>query len=187
MNPCTASAPCASFDRAYAVALPGQVVEVAGGRYAVQTVLADPAKAVGADVVFQPAAGASVSVAYAYIQASHLEFRDMRMPYEVEGTSPRERAVGVTLRNITSVGTQVEIQTAADVQVIGGEISGVSDGSDGMKIQPQFGVGSEPRDVLIDGLYIHDLARPDSTAHTDCLQVGGVRDLSCATRGSSTA
>jgi hypothetical protein len=32
-NPCTAAAPCASFDRAYRAASGGQVVEVAGGSY----------------------------------------------------------------------------------------------------------------------------------------------------------
>jgi hypothetical protein len=35
---CTASAPCKSFDRAYQVAQPGDVVEVADGTYGSQTV-----------------------------------------------------------------------------------------------------------------------------------------------------
>ena len=32
-SPCTQSAPCQSFDRAYHVAPPGQIVQIAGGSY----------------------------------------------------------------------------------------------------------------------------------------------------------
>lgn len=41
-NNCTASAPCASFQRAYAVASNGAVVEVAGGSYGGQNFNAAP-------------------------------------------------------------------------------------------------------------------------------------------------
>ena len=57
---CSASAPCRSFDRAYRVARPGDVVEVAGGTYPPQDVLADATKTSPDDVVFRPAAGATV-------------------------------------------------------------------------------------------------------------------------------
>jgi hypothetical protein len=60
---CSAAAPCRSFDRAYHVAKPGQVVVVAGGTYPSQTLLYDETKS-GAtkNVVFRPAAGAKVIV-----------------------------------------------------------------------------------------------------------------------------
>ena len=42
---CTAAAPCRSLDRAYHVAAPGEVVEVAGGAYAAQDDHAGPGQA----------------------------------------------------------------------------------------------------------------------------------------------
>ena len=69
---CTVVAPCASWGRAYGLAVPGSVVEVAGGRYPGQLLpfraaLRDlspgcaPASP-GQCVLFRPAAGASVTV-----------------------------------------------------------------------------------------------------------------------------
>jgi chitodextrinase len=57
--PCTRAAPCASFDRAYAQALPGEVVEVAGGTYPSQTIRAAGVRS-APNVVFRPASGARV-------------------------------------------------------------------------------------------------------------------------------
>jgi chitodextrinase len=59
---CTQSAPCKTFGRAYKVAQPGQVVEVAGGTYPQQTIAADTTKTSASNVVFKPAAGATVVV-----------------------------------------------------------------------------------------------------------------------------
>ena len=68
---CTAPAPCRSLDRAYHVAVPGEVVEVAGGAYGAQTITPDPGKAgtgcataarLAACVAFTPAAGATVTM-----------------------------------------------------------------------------------------------------------------------------
>src|SRR6266508_1465460 len=41
-NSCTATAPCASFNRAYQVAQPGQTVQVAGGTYPMQVIADKP-------------------------------------------------------------------------------------------------------------------------------------------------
>jgi chitodextrinase len=57
---CSASSPCASLQRAYSVASPGDVVEVAGGTYPPQTIDSG-SKSSSADVVFRPAAGATVT------------------------------------------------------------------------------------------------------------------------------
>jgi hypothetical protein len=69
---CTSSAPCASFDRAYQVAQPGQIVEVAGGTYGTQVIGSrasmrnlSPGCAPGNTancVVFRPADGATVTI-----------------------------------------------------------------------------------------------------------------------------
>src|SRR6478672_7407034 len=49
---CGHSAPCNNFDRAYHVARPGDVVEVAGGTYPQQNIRADASKTSSEDVVF---------------------------------------------------------------------------------------------------------------------------------------
>ena len=51
------SAPCASFDRAYHLAAPGAVVEIAGGGYPPQLFSEDPSKTSPDDVVLKAAAG----------------------------------------------------------------------------------------------------------------------------------
>ena len=60
---CTSDAPCATFDRAYHVAAPGGVVEIAPGTYPSQEVDADASKPAGSPrVTFRPAAGGAVVV-----------------------------------------------------------------------------------------------------------------------------
>jgi hypothetical protein len=51
---CTQAAPCASFTRAYAVAQPGQTVDIAGGTYPEQNILWRPGRDDAAQVVFRP-------------------------------------------------------------------------------------------------------------------------------------
>ena len=58
-SPATA---CASFDRAYHAAAPGEVVQVAGGTYPFQWFSEDASKTSPDDVVLQPAPGADVLV-----------------------------------------------------------------------------------------------------------------------------
>src|SRR5256885_2960804 len=58
--PCSAAAPCATLQRAFALAQPGQTVELAGGTYPAQTISGSP-KSGAAHVVFRPAPAAQVS------------------------------------------------------------------------------------------------------------------------------
>ena len=57
----TRATACASFGRAYRVARPGQIVEVAAGRYPAQSITAVPGRT-GPNVVIRPAAGARVTL-----------------------------------------------------------------------------------------------------------------------------
>src|SRR5438309_8753028 len=57
---CVASAPCATLARAYGLAKPGQIVELAAGTYPGQTV-GDAGHTTGPNVVVRPASGATVS------------------------------------------------------------------------------------------------------------------------------
>ena len=59
---CTRAAPCATFDRGYREAGPGEVVEVAGGRYPAQTFTSD-GRTAGPNAIFRPAPGARVILA----------------------------------------------------------------------------------------------------------------------------
>lgn len=88
-NPCTSAAPCASFSRAYRVAAPGQVVEVAGGTYPGQSIRAVAGRT-GPNVVFRPASGARVVLGGITFGANgdsalgpdHITVRGMEMTYK---------------------------------------------------------------------------------------------------------
>jgi hypothetical protein len=62
-NLCTQTSPCRTFDRAYALAQPGQTVEIAGGTYPGQTINAKGTEALTSTyITFRPAAGATVTI-----------------------------------------------------------------------------------------------------------------------------
>ena len=67
-EPCTAAAPCKTFDRGYRVAPARADVELAAGAYGSQTHRAPTGQDVGDDVVIRPAAGASVDHGLAHRQ-----------------------------------------------------------------------------------------------------------------------
>src|SRR5258708_20967702 len=76
----SAQAPCASFNRAYRVAWPGDTVVLAGGDYPGQTIEGDGAKTAKADVLFKPAPGAQVRVAGPiYVYGSHLTLQGLQV------------------------------------------------------------------------------------------------------------
>ncbi len=92
-NACIATAPCASFDRAYHVAQPGQVVQMAGGSYPAQRISPDPAKAAAStNVVFRPALGATVTLANSAltIAGAHVELHGIAM--DQTGCAPTQIA-----------------------------------------------------------------------------------------------
>ncbi len=169
---CTRAKACRSFNRAFQVARPGDVVEVAGGNYPEQTI--SRARRSGpTDVVFRASAGAKVMVTgEVFIDGSHLELRGMRFD---EGWQVRQGADDVTFRNISS--GHLFIFSASNVRVLGGDI-GPGRGRDYDSIISTARAGAPPpTNIVIDGVRFHDWARPEgSDDHTECLQVGsGVR------------
>lgn len=78
---CTQTAPCASFDYAYHVAAAGATIELAGGTYPAQTIAADLTKLDAPNnVVFQPAAGATVQIdGDLWMYGSHATFRNLKL------------------------------------------------------------------------------------------------------------
>jgi len=170
-NSCATAAPCATFDRAYHQASPGQAVLVAAGSYAKQTITVDAHKAgATADVVFQPAAG-TVKVSRVSIAGSHVELRNMQTPWNVQAG-----ANGVTLRNVVADGA-ISIDGASNVSVLGGQVySPVPVSADPVIASIR---GLVPTNILIDGVYFHDFidVGPGQKNHIECLQVGGAINL----------
>jgi hypothetical protein len=148
-NACTQKAPCLSFDRAYHAAQPGQVVEVAAGTYGDQDIRYDDRKTSQDDVVFRPAAGASVTLGSLDLGASpsirgasHVTFENMRLTGDISVVScgadsgqqcqPDATAGGddVTFRNLRVEGpVGFYCASCSHVSFFGGVIGPVSYGN----------------------------------------------------------
>ncbi len=162
---CSRSRPCASLDRAYSLARPGAVVEIAAGRYGMQTIRFRPGRR-GPKVIFQPAPNAGVTVTGELtIRATHLELRRMTLN-DLE--LPRE-ADNVTLRGIRNHGFWIE--GASNITFVGGEVS-----CGKCPFHPFLTDGGAPdnrppRNIVLDGVYFHDWHPSESGQHTECLQI----------------
>ena len=73
-NSCTQVSPCATFNRAFAVAAGGDTVQVAGGSYAAQNI---SGSAKSSMVTFQPVTGATVTLAGLSVQTSFVAVNNM--------------------------------------------------------------------------------------------------------------
>jgi hypothetical protein len=175
---CGAAAPCRTLNRAYRVAAPGQTVEMAAGTYSDTTLSLDSSKTSTADVVFQPAPGASVTISpQLHVSARHLELRGLHLSSKlwVEAS-----AADVTFRNdalknfdLYSEGTQ----SSQDISFIGGSI-GPSANENSRIASNGPATSASPRNILIDGVAFHDFTvTPGSEAHVECLQVWAVDGL----------
>lgn len=169
--PCTAARPCASFNRAYAEAQPGQTVEVEAGVYGDQNLLT-VRKSGGGVIRFRPAAGADVTIGEVRTTgASDLEFDDLTMDdyYLAPGTHD------VTFRDDHM--KFFFIRDAVDVRMLGGDVGGY-----GEAIPATIGTlhttDPTPRNILIDGVLFHDMTRAQNlSGHMECLFVQGVDGL----------
>jgi hypothetical protein len=168
-NPCTAPAPCASFQRAYQTAAPGAVIEVAAGSYPYQRL-----SSLGKDqprVVFRPAAGAAVTVDYLDIgqsrfsarPPSHVEIQGMTF---AGGWAVWDGADDIVLRNVF----------APTFQVIGGSNILVLGGGYGPCQAPACGgaMRLSGSNVLVDSAAIHDITSTNLvTDHVDGMFIRG--------------
>jgi hypothetical protein len=163
------SAPCLTFDHAYAVARAGQTVQMGPGSYPLQQIQADATKTADADVTFRPG-GTGVVVNGLEVRGSHLTFRD----FAVEGdwTTYSETA-DVTFRNLDVHGA-IFTQSSTDISIVGGSVGGIQD------YKPLIGAwppGTTNHNILIDGVRFHDITRSGPSVHIECLLVGGVDGL----------
>lgn len=179
--PCSAQAPCATLQRGYQAAKPGDTVELAAGDYPGQLVAYDPGKDGTSELVtFRAAQGATVRVASLTIGEPsaatgphHLEFRDLT----VTGTwsiglnnNRAEQAAQVhdiRMRNVNS--SAIFINGAANVSILGGSIGPHVNG--GSEITACYRCDYAPQNILIDGVSFHDYTRTDPNKHMECLHV----------------
>jgi hypothetical protein len=165
--PCTHAAPCRTFARAYSLAKPGAIVEIAAGTYPEQTIPQLGAPRGSQPIVFQPAKGAKVTLTSLVVLGSHVEFRDL--PIDVWTTKPT--ADSVTFTNITNKGFWIE--GSSNVSIIRGSVG------PGLDFHPIISPneGVPPRNILIYRVYFHDWTASSSEIHTECLQVGAADGL----------
>jgi hypothetical protein len=170
-NPCTLVAPCGSFERAYLVAAPGEVVHVAGGSYGGQDFNAPPKG--GPNVVFQPAPSAAVTINDIDItSASNVEFRNFTI---TNSTYNRQGAQWITYRNIKM--RQFFIRGADHISYIDSEV-GPNTSNDGMNwISAAYQTSDGSSDILFDGVDIHDFKKWNAGAHVDCIGIDDVDGL----------
>lgn len=177
-NPCSAAAPCKTFDRAYHVAAPGQVVQVAGGSYPEQIMSTDSSHNAGANVTFVPAPGANASVSYVRfgryasdMTPSHVEFRRITL-----GGFISQRGTGLSFVNTVIDGTFNIIGTS-NVSIRGGSVGGTVGDNPAIATwegQPQDVV---PTGILIDRVLFHDMVMKTPEDHMECLHVLDATDL----------
>ncbi len=183
---CLAGSPCQTFSRAYEVAEPGEVVDVAGGTYPEQRVEYDGDKTSAEDVYFRPAAGSFVNVGDIEAYGSHATFmamqaRDTNIPYDGPADVSDVTFWGIDGRNFT-------IDSGQQVSVVGGDYGPASScggsyggGNNGVRMNRP---GVMPTDILIWGVDVHDVQSYDLNAcHIECLIVGAVKNLTV--RGSA--
>lgn len=183
---CRKAHPCASFQRAFGMARPGQVVEIAGGSYPPQRIAGN--KRSSQDVVFRAAPGAHVAVGDPGgdcprgldIWASHVTFKgldrvgDVCLVGEAEGGAPQS---DVTLRNLHA--TSVVIDSIHHVRILGGTYGGRPGAPTYHNSRVQKAASSMPSDIVIDGArFSHYACSPDDPGcHIECLIVGAARNL----------
>jgi len=180
-NPCTQVSPCATFNRAQAVAAGGDTVLVASGSYASQTI---SGSAKSSTVKFQPVTGATVTLSGLSVQTSFVEVDDMistgGCDTEPANGGSSSTATHNTFRNMSC---RTWFIIGQDILVSGGSVgpydacsgSGTEDGVDIW----QSGSGIASTRITFDGVSIHDITdhgnqcagTSRSGSHVDCMQI----------------
>lgn len=157
---CTRNAPCLSLDRAYDVARPGEVVEIADGTYGEQLITGTKAAPC---VKLQPAKGAHVTLQYLRVDADRLEVRDLAIATDLGVYSESDFA---TLRNM-NLGARLYIAGPRDLKIIGGDVGPFVDGPSWVTAEN----GKVPQRVLIQGVHFHDFTISAPGMHSECMLV----------------
>jgi hypothetical protein len=166
-NSCTQAAPCGTLDRAYALARPGQVIDVVpGSSLGGQTITGTKP----APRVIVRLAGSSIEDLR--VEADNLEIQGGKVGY----WEARAESDGLTMRGVDS--GLFGIYGSANTSIIGGDV-GPSYAPGGVT-SPVFisvGVNGDPRNVVIDGVLFHDFRAGQPYQHVECMQIVAVNGL----------
>ena len=188
---CSRVAACASFDRAFRVAAPGEVIEIAGGVYPSQTIDVDDSKLdAGAPVVFRPAPGEIVQIdGDLRMAGSHAVFAGSAHPYNFKLRNLYSDADQDATRSSTDVrfenldGDGFQIGPTTNITLAGGDWGPSTSCSQEAALQPKItGLfthpGRVPTNIVLDGLHIHDINSADLTrCHTGGLGIESANGL----------
>jgi hypothetical protein len=175
---CTRAAPCATFNRAYRAAQPGDVVQVAGGTYPEQELDADSRKTSSDHVVFRPAAGATVIVngvlrlgdGNGTPAASHVTLESIQATV-IQAFHP---ARDVTWTNITA--RNFYVRGVQELRVKGGSFGPCTSSVDPCA-NNKIDLASPPEqpnnNITIDGTLFHDFRIGNPGDHFECMFLFG--------------
>ena len=188
-NSCSKAAPCLSLNRAYRAARPGDVVEMAAGNYSGdQSIGYDPSKTSSTDVVFRPAAGATVSFPKFDIRGSHVTIDgstgNMRVVggFSVHSNDASEIARDITIAHLDARGDQITIDTSDGVTLTDLDIGGFCGGGtqeDALLISRNVAADNGAKNVIVQDSRIGNICLPadNPSAHPDCIAVDNVDGL----------
>jgi hypothetical protein len=148
-------------------------VQVAGGTYPGEIITVDSTKMAAplANVVFQPASGASVTMSGELnVQGSHVEFHNMTLGNWYAGfgtnTPQASQTTNVGFYNITA---KSFYDHASYVNIVGGSYGPLTD--DATQISNCDQCNYSPQHITVDGVYFHDFVRKTDGMHMECLHV----------------
>ena len=177
-NPGTASAPVATFGRAYKLATPGATVEVAAGHYGPQLLARDRSKRSSQRVVFRPAPGAVVKLELLdfgqdqrdLIGPEHVTVRGMAIRYIRAWAGSRD----LVWQNIH--GAHFDVFDATDVLIRGGDFGPCQAPRDDASCVSRI-AGRAAR-VTVDGVKVHGVTSTDLVKHhVDGMFIWGGRNI----------
>jgi hypothetical protein len=186
---------CASLDRGYRAARPGEVVEVSAGDYPEQTILADPSKTSRRHVVIRPARGARVTLRGLTLGSAvpgegpkHLTVERMRMAFATPNQQLSATAMpgtaDVTLRDLDA--GNFTLWGVKDFRVEGGDWGPCHVAMDAPCSNAKIDAGPpgfDTKRVTVDGAHFHDYRFSPSCfqagqdCHFECMYLNGSRDV----------
>lgn len=165
---CTQTQPCGTFEAAYKAAKPGELIEVAPGRYGAQLL---PATGEAGPRIEFRGAGRGVRIDGLDIKADHVAVRAITSAYvNVDSGDPDDLVEDVRLFDVD---TRTHFMRGVrDFLWQGGSIGPSHDAKASMI------AGTPPSHRLIyDRVTWHDATRSDASIHTECLIALGVQGL----------
>jgi chitodextrinase len=179
---CSQSAPCLSLNRAFQVAAPGQVVEVAAGSYGAQAIQPKSSAAAPA-VQIRAASGAVPSFADLDVRASYVHLQGPFASKGISTSNSSQKVRGSTVENITvnsggSNSTPGYIANVDGVTWKNVEIYNASEANALIMVDGGYPTTGAVQNVVLDGLRLHDSTiAPGSGTHSQCVFFGGGQNI----------